>query len=503
MKTLLILLLVGFSLRVEAQLPRFITDSLDGYVNRAMRDWQIPGVALAVVKEGRVVLTKTYGVRETGKPDRVDENTLFMIGSNSKAFTATALAMLEQENKLSIDDKVTKWLPEFKLYDPCVTQLVTIRDLLCHRVGLQTFQGDFMYWTSNLSRREVMQKFGLLKPPLEFRGRFGYCNAAFLTAGEVIPAVTGKTWEVTVQEKILTPLGMSRSLPLSAQLVGATNAAASHTVVEGKLLKIPYPQLDNLAPAGSISASVIDLTKWISMQLDTGRLNGQQVIPKAAVMRTWVGQTVANSYKSSLTPSNLSLYGLGWFRQDYAGHTLIEHTGGVDGFVTATCFSPDARLGVIVLTNTDANGFYQALKYQLLDAFLGQPFKNYYALLWKNHQRQESAERDRLAKERAQVVKNLPPALPLAAYAGRYSNPVYGDVEVTLEGGTLVVHFAHHPNLTGTLAPKGGNEFLARYSNPTFGTHPVPFTVEAGRAKSLQIKVNDFVEYGAYEFKRE
>jgi CubicO group peptidase (beta-lactamase class C family) len=203
MYTMLMLLLAH---RLLAQPPAFVTDSLDGYIIRGLVDWQIPGLAVAVVKDGKVEFIKGYGVREAGKPDRVDENTLFMIGSNTKAFTATALALLEGEKKLSLDDKVRKWLPAFTLHDTLAAREANLRDMLSHRVGMKTFQGDFMYWTSDLSRREVIQKFGALPPTYGFRSRYGYCNAAFLVAGEVIPAAAGVSWEAFVRDRILKPL---------------------------------------------------------------------------------------------------------------------------------------------------------------------------------------------------------------------------------------------------------------------------------------------------------
>src|SRR6187402_2037434 len=198
--------LVAFgSAAQEIKLPVFVTDSLDRYIQRGMRDWQIPGLAIAIVKNGKVVFMKGYGVREAGKNDLVNEETLFMIGSNTKAFRATALAMLDHQKALSLGDKVTRWIPEFKLEDPLASREVTIRDLLCHHIGFETFQGDFTYWTSSLTRRQVIQKMSLIKAPYSFRTKWGYCNAAFVAAGEVVPAVTSKSWEDFVREKILEP----------------------------------------------------------------------------------------------------------------------------------------------------------------------------------------------------------------------------------------------------------------------------------------------------------
>ncbi len=484
------------------QLPRFVTDSLDAYVERGLRDWHLPGLSVAIVKDGKVVLAKGYGVRELGKPENVDENTLFMIGSNTKAFTATALALLEADGKLALTDPVTKYLPDFRLYDACATQQATLTDLLCHRSGLRTFQGNFTYWTSDLSRKQVMQKFGLNPPPYGFRTRYGYCNAAFLTAGEVVPVASGgMSWEAFIRERIFKPLNMTRALALSAEMPAAQNAAASHTWVEGRLLKLPYPGIDNLAPAGSIATSAREHANWLLMQLDTGKFEGKQIIPKSAILKTWQPQTIVSGQKSGLLPSQFGLYALGWFVQDYAGRRVIAHTGGVDGFVSSTCFLPEERLGILVFTNTDANGFYDALRLQIQDAFLGQPYKNFSELFLNGFRENDRLDRDRLANLRAEAAKKPNPSLPLTAYAGRYQHPVYGAAEVTpTADGGLVLRLEHHPTLTTTLRPLGENRFLAAFPNPTMGTHPLPFRVENGKVVGMDVKVNDFVEYGGYSF---
>src|SRR5215212_6112496 len=234
------LCLAIFSICLQAQdTPSFVKDSLDTYVQKALQEWKLPGVAVCIVKDGKVVFIKGYGSKEIGSNDKVDENTLFMIGSNTKAFTATALAMLDADKKISLDDKVQKWLPDFKLYDPWVAKEATIRDLLCHRLGFETFQGDFMYFDSDLSLEQVREKFGKVKPVYSFRSKWGYTNAAFMTAGQVIPKLTGKTWAAFIKDSIFTPLDMKNSLDLSSEIVTASNKATAHTVVKNEIIKIP------------------------------------------------------------------------------------------------------------------------------------------------------------------------------------------------------------------------------------------------------------------------
>ena len=224
-----ILFLISNFILIAQDTPLFISDSIDNYVHRGMNNWQIPGVAVLIVKDGKVVFEKGFGVKELGKDDLVDENTLFMIGSNTKAFTGTALAILEYDEKLKLDDKVIKYLPDFKMKDEWVTKELNLHDIVSHRMGLETFQGDFMYWTSDLTSDEVIEKFGMITPKYNFRTRYGYTNAGYAVAGKVIEKVSGLSWGEFLKEKIFKPLQMNRTVPLSEDFVKAENIAKPHT----------------------------------------------------------------------------------------------------------------------------------------------------------------------------------------------------------------------------------------------------------------------------------
>src|SRR6476619_1801806 len=325
----LIFLFIQFSAQAQDSLPRFVADSLDAYVQRALQDWQIPGVAVCVVKNGKAVVMRGYGVTEVGSNNKVDSNTLFMIGSNTKAFTATALAMLDAEKRLSLDDKVQKWLPDFKLYDPWVTKEAMVRDLLCHRLGFETFQGDFMFFDSDLSLQEVREKFGQLKPKYSFRSRYGYTNAAFMTAGEIIPKVTGQSWAQFITDSLFAPLQMNHSLAVSKDIESATNKATAHTLVHGVLKKIPYGHLENMAACGAISSSINDLSHWVEMQLADGWYNGNHIVPTAAILQTRTPNSIAGNGGTLFNHGHFSLYGLGWHLEEYEGRKIVSHTGGV------------------------------------------------------------------------------------------------------------------------------------------------------------------------------
>ncbi len=505
MKKLIPILFSLLSLQSAAQndtIPSFVKDSLDNYVSNAITDWQLPGVAVCVIKNGKVVVMKGFGVKEAGTTDKVDENTLFFIGSNTKAFTGTALAMLDADKKLSLDDKVQKWLPNFKLYDPWVAKEANIRDLLCHRLGFETFQGDFMYFDSDLTTAQVQEKFGKVKPLHGFRNKWGYTNAAFGTAGEIIQKSTGKSWATYITDNIFKPLGMNNSLALSKNINTSNNKCAAHTVVLGQLKKIPYGNIDNIAPAGSISSSISDMSKWVTALLAGGKLDGKQVIPAAAIGQTRTPHSILGNGGHMFNKAHFALYGLGWFLEEYAGRKIVAHTGGVNGFVTSVCLIPEEKLGIIVLTNTDANNFFEALRNEIQDAYLGLPYRNY-SKVFLGYQKEDEKEKEKQHKlVRDSISMNPAAALPLSAYAGEYAHDVYGKMNIKIEEGKLIMRFQHHRGRYGTLEALGGNRFFCTYSDPLYGMKKLEFTVANKIVKSLTVKVADFVEFTPYEFKK-
>lgn len=484
----------------DSPAPSFIKDSIDSYVARALTGWKIPGVAVCVVKEGKVVFMKGYGVKETGTNNKVDENTLFMIGSNTKAFTATALAMLAADKKLSLDDKVQKWLPDFTLYDPWVAKEAIIRDLLCHRLGFETFQGDFMFFDSDLSTAEMRERFGKLKPLYSFRGRWGYTNAAFMTAGEIIPKVTGQSWADFQKERIFLPLGMTNTQALSMDIAAAPNKATAHTVWKDELKSIPYGRIDAMAAAGSISSSVNDMSKWVIAQLDNGKLNGKEIIPASAIAQTRLPHSILGNGGHMFNSGHFALYGLGWFLEEYGGKKIVSHTGGVNGFVTSVTLVPEEKLGVVVLTNTDANNFYEALKWEIIDAYMRLPYRNYSAVMLANQKRGDEASKKMIDLKKDTIRSKPATALPLPAYTGEYSHELYGKMNIVIENGNLVMRFEHHPGRYSTLEALGGNRFLSTWNDPLYGIKVLPFTVENGKVTSITVRVADFVEYTPYEF---
>jgi CubicO group peptidase (beta-lactamase class C family) len=504
MKKIISFIIVAYCLfpaySFSQQQPSFITDSLDSYIQQGMRDWNIPGLAIAIVKDGKVVVMKGYGVRDMESKEPVDENTLFMIASNSKLFTATALAQLEFDKKISLNDKITKYFPDYRVYDTITTQLVTIRDMLSHHLGTKTFQGDFTFWNSSLTRQQIMNKMRLLKPSQNFRQSYGYCNSCFLTAGEIIPAVSGMPWEVYVYDSIIQPLGMSNTHTLGYGMARMENASKPYTnTFSEDIVELPYDQIDNLGPAGSIVSCVKDISHWLLMQLDSGHYEGKQVLPCAVLQRTREMNTIVNSRKNFFLPSHFVGYCLGLMVMDYDGRQVYWHTGGADGFVTNTCFIPEEKLGITILTNNDNQNFFELLRYQILDAYMKRPYINNSKLQLDNflmEHKQTIAKIDSLKAR----VKNNKPLLPLSAYSGTYANELYGTITVTADGNELKVKFNSHNNLTAELQYMDNDEWLITYSHPGFGIFPLKFKIQDNKVESVDIKVNDFIEFDPYTF---
>jgi CubicO group peptidase (beta-lactamase class C family) len=495
------LLFIGFF--AKAQQPVFITDSLEKYIQREMKNWNLPGMAVAVVKDGKVVVSQGYGVQETGSDKKVTDESLFQIASCSKAFTATSIALLAQQKKLSLDDTVRRWIPGFHLNDPLADKQVTVRDLLCHRIGLQTFQGDFAFWGSDFSRNQIIGLMANEKPVYGFRAQYGYCNAAYLTAGEIIPAVTGKTWDEYISELFFQPLDMNRSSSKYAAIKADKNACKGHSQWENKLQVVSYDNIDNMGPAGSINSCVKDLSHWLLMQLDSGRYNGKEIVPFSVLQETRKSQTIIPGSPALFPGMHFQTYGLGWQMADYYGKKMIWHTGGTSGFLSMVCFIPELNLGIVILTNSDVNSLYGALRYQIVDAYMGLPYRNYSSIYLANNAKAKKKTDAELKSWEEKV--NVKPALPIDAnvFAGTYVNPLYGKMIVTVQDGKIGASFEHHPTIFGKLEYMGENTFRCSFNSPLWGINSAPFVIEDGKVKSITISVSDNVDMLPYEFVKE
>jgi CubicO group peptidase (beta-lactamase class C family) len=444
---------------------------LDTYVLQAMKMFDMPGVSVAIVKDGAVVLAKGYGVRKLGESAPVDSHTLFGIGSNTKAFTTAALGILVDEGKLRWDDPVVDRLPGFQMYDPYVTHEMTIRDLLTHRSGLGLGAGDLLFFPpTSFTREEIIQKLRYIKPASSFRSKYAYDNLLYMVAGQIIPAVTGKQWEQFVRERIFGPVAMTDSNTSVAEFRPGSNVATPHAEVDGKVLPIEIAKLDNTAPAGAINSSASDMAKWVMVQLNGGRLSiepERRLFSERVAREMWSAQTILpnNEPPPALAElrSNFAAYGLGWSLREYRGHKQVSHTGGLPGYVSQVLLLPDVKLGVVVLTNQEAGGLFSAVTYHILDAYLGAPpvdwIKAFHDL--RDQQRARAAEAEK--KQSTARAKDSRPSLALEKYAGRYVDAWYGDITIAVEERGLVMRFSHSPQLTGDLEHWQHDTFKARW----------------------------------------
>ena len=482
--------------------------ALDAYIQKGMADWQVPGLAIAVVKDGRTIYCKGFGTRTVGKAEPVDTATQFMIASNTKLFTGLALANLARQKRLSLDDRIVRFFPDFRLYNDTVTRLVTVRDMLTHRIGTKTFQGDFTYLDGNLTRAQIMERMRFMKPSQQFRQDFGYCNSCYLVAGQVVEKVTGRPWEAYITDSILLPLGMRRTTALGNAAPTYTNIARPYTnLYTGKLTEQPYDTWDNLAPAASIISTAADMARWLRFQLDSGRFEGRRIMPWASLQATRDVQIMASSRKSRVYPSHFRGYGLGVFVGDYNGRQVYSHGGGAVGMVSTTCFVPEERLGIVVLTNNDNQSFFDLLRFHLLDQFLRVPnAPDRSAAALPGFRAEMQAQQDSIAGWRARAerqarTKMAVPFLP----EGTYRNAQYGIVTVSKDtkANTMTVRFAHHPQLSAKLRWMGGSNWLTDHSIVEYGIFPAKAGRTSDGTPTLTLVVNDFIEQDPYTFVKE
>ena len=498
--SLLFALSFGITAIAQTETPEFVNNDLDAYVQEAIEKWQIPGVAIGIIKDGKLVYAKGFGVEKVGGKKAVSKNTLFMIGSNSKAFTGAALALLEDQEKCKLTDPVIQWYPSLKMQDDWLTQNMNLTDIITHRIGMETFQGAFMYWGSDLSQSSIIKKFGQLTPKYEFRTKWGYCNAGYVLAGKCIEKISGSKWHSFLNNQFFNPLDMNHTYCYVSDLKNVSNVAKAHTIIDGKTVYIPYGEIDNLAPAGAISSTVEDMSHWLIMQLDNGMYNGKEILPKDVIKKTRTPYSIIGKGGHPFNTSHYNLYSLGWGLDDYEGVEIVSHTGGIDGFVTSVTMIPEENLGILVFTNTDANYFYEAVKWEILDAYLNLPFRDYSNKYFDYYKNKTAAEQAEITVWQDSVkMKNELPT-DLENFEGQYTHPVYDNVTLKKKSKSLIISFQHHPNLTATLEFMGNNRFLCTYSNSLYGTKVFPFKTDGDHGQSFTLSVADFLEYTTYEF---
>ncbi len=415
-------------------------EHLDAYYQKALDEWHVPGMAIAIVKDNKIIFSKGYGYANIKKKTKVDGNTLFAIASNSKAFTASALAQLVDQEKIKWTDKVIDYLPYFKLYDDYTTNHTTIEDLLCHRNGLKTFSGDLLWYGTTLSQEEIIKKQQYLKPIFPFRTQFGYSNIAFIAAGKILEKMSDTSWVDYVSTHFLKPLKMNRTLTSTNQAHTATNIATPYYYENGKHYALDWVNWDNMAPAGALISSVNDYAKWLMLNVNEGTLDDKTYISKNSFLNM---TTPHINYKvdKNTEKTHFKSYGLGWGLLDYQGYKVIGHGGGYDGMISKSSFVPEKKIGIIVLTNS-LNWTASAVTNKTLDVLLANKLDGKdWSKVWLDiKEKGDKVAADKVKKNNALRHEIQKEHLKLENYTGIFKDKMYGTVTITKKGKKL--HFS-------------------------------------------------------------
>lgn len=491
------LLALGLAASPAAQPAPLV--GFEDFVKQGITDWRVPGLAIAVAKDGQIVFEHGYGVRQLGKTAAVDTHTLFAIGSTTKAMTAALVGMLVDDKALGWDDPVVKHLPWFQLKDPAVTRELTVRDLLTHRGGLGN--ADYLWYGQNSSTDEILKRVRLIEPAYSVRSSFIYQNVMYAAAGAVIEAAGKKPWAEMIRTRIFEPLGMRDTIATAATLASQPNVASPHDTVDGRVRVIENMSVDPVAAAGSVWSSVSDMAKWMQFLLDGGRVggaNGKRLLREETVAELFKPQTIApfEMYPTTrIVKPHWMTYGLGWFQQDYRGRAVDFHTGSIDGMVAIHGLIRDERLGVYVLANLDHAELRHALMYTVFDRYVGRLDRNWSAEFLKLYDGVKHDAEEERKKEEGKRISGTSPSLPLAEYVGTYRDSLHGAVEVTIANGALRVQYGSA--FVGSLSHWHFNTFRAQWAAEWRPPALVTFVLDAnGRPSSVELLGGRFTRLG-------
>jgi CubicO group peptidase (beta-lactamase class C family) len=464
-------------------------DGLDDYVRKAVAAWEVPGLAIAVVKDGEVVFSRGYGVRRLGSSEPVDDRTLFAIGSTTKAMTAAAVGMLVDEKKLSWDDPVTKHLPWFQLRDPFLTRELTIRDLLTHRAGLPN--ADYLWYGQSAAPHDILFRMRYVPMETSPRTHFTYQNVMYAAAGAVVAQVSGMPWEDFVRTRILEPLHMDGTIATAATLDRQPNVASPHFRMKGEVKVIENASVDPIAPAGAVWSSVSDMAKWMRYLLEGTTPDGKSLLAPETREELFRPQTMVDADEfyptQKLTHPHWMTYGLGWFQEDYDGRRVDFHTGSIDGMVAIHGLVRDEHLGVYVLANRDHAELRHALMYRVFDLYRRGAGRDWSAELLELYRSLEKEGEDKEAAIETERVPDTRPSLPLDRYAGTYRDPLGGAVEVT--AGADGLRLSYGPGLEGALRHWNYDFFRVSWDKAWRGHAFVSFQLDRkGRVETLSLE---------------
>ncbi len=509
----LLLLFISFG-RIMAQ--PLSSAEIDQVAENALKTFDVPGIAVAVIKDGKIIHLKGYGVRSLNTGQPVDEHTHFGIASNSKAFTAVALGILVDEGKLNWDDKVRNYIPEFKLYSPYVTEEFTIRDLLTHRSGLGLGAGDLMFFpdSSDFVLKDILHNLQFLKPVSGFRTKFDYDNNMYIVAGEVVSRVSGMSWDDFVESRIFRPIGMMQTAGSFDRLKDKSNVIDGHAPVNGKVQVIARSTLKVGHSAGGINSGIADLSKWVELLLNHGKYGEglkKRIFSEAVSNEIWSPQTIIPRDETGYYNTHFSAYGFGFFISDVKGYKQLSHTGGLEGMVTQITMIPELGLGIIVLTNQQEGAAFRSISNEIKDGYLG--LKRFDWVKQLDSERKEELDygkhiTDSVWKEIREIQGNGS-GIDFSVYAGVYQDPWFGNVRISVKNGKYWFDSKRSPKLTGELFPFKGNSFVVKWRDRSMEADAyVIFSLnEQGKADRILMKpispLTDFsFDFQDLDFKR-
>jgi len=486
-----------------------IAKDIDLLVERTLKTFDVPGIAVAVVKDGKVIHSKAYGVASINTKKKVDENTLFGIASNSKAFTAAAIGILVDEGKVSWNDKVIDYIPEFRLYNSYVTEDFTIKDLMTHRSGLGLGAGDLMFWpdSNDFTTKEIIHNLRYLKQVSAFRTKYDYDNLLFMVAGEIIARVSGISWEEFIEKRIMKPLQMNNSTASFSRLKNLSNVIDPHVPIDGKLSIVSREQSETMNAAGGIYSSISDMSKWVIMQMNRGKYGEglkQQIFSTEVSDEMWTPQTIIPVRGTNSYNTHFGAYGLGWFLSDVKGFKQASHTGGLAGIVTQVTLIPEMQLGIIVLTNQQSGAAFSSITNTIKDNYLGvkgiDRVKENADRLKNN-----SAEAEKIVSDVWNTVneqKGKLSASELQQFAGTYSDKWFGNIVIKSENGKLFFNSIRSPKLAGEMFYYKGNTFVVKWNDLSFDADAfVMFSLDQeGKPAGIKMKAFSPLTDFSYDF---
>lgn len=490
------LFILTLLLSCTALLAQLSSTQVDSLVENALQKFKVAGVAVAIVKDGKIIHEKGYGVKSIATNAPVDPYTNFQIASNSKAFTTAALSILIDEGKISWKDKVKKHIPEFKMYNDYVTENFMVEDLLCHRSGLGLGVGDLMGFPdgANFTIKDILNAFQYFKPTSAFRTQFDYDNLLYWVAGELIARVSGMSWEKFVATRIMEPLEMNHSFTSLTEVKDRSNLAMPHSTVtpDGSMKTINIFRESINGAAGGILSNVHDMSKWMIMQLNRGKYGDKILFKEARQREMWQMHTVMQANPSGRYNVHFSGYGLGWFLNDIKGNLNVSHTGGLPGMLSKVNLIPDLNLGIVILTNTENGGgaLFSAVNNTIVDSYLGLEKMDWTSMYASRIAANETQADSVTGKvwQTVEAAKNKP--INNQNFIGTYKDNWFGTIEIFMKGKQLWFKSNRSPKLNGPMSFYKDNSFAIKWEYQDMPADALAhFTMDKnGKAKSIKME---------------